>query len=582
MGRLRLLRWWRPSQEPQEPDERPLPRPFIDYETLVWVVFVSFTMLAIVDRFTADVWPRDIYSIGAGVAAIDVKDGLLPGPWTVKVYDITARVTGRYSIIALNLLLFTTMRSTASWLSESWVGKRVVDFSNVFDANLRLHKWNGITLVVMTLVHVWTILMPPVFSGWKAQVLPGTFEWILSERKPDGFKDVDAVTETVSLQVDDVFRLVEMTLLLGILLPLSIKWMSTRWHLGIHVHRFIAVIYFIDIVRRHTHPHSWILNTPFFILWLIDHAVSAYWRRNKPSVYRLCLSNNYVLLLWNQKLRSSTVGPKYFLRLCDSSLLEPAHTFTGFENRCDIDLVDGRQWSSCLLVRTYHRKRRPRLGGRDCYSHTQRVAHSVDLDVYTWGPFHGNMSENARIHLQSSRAVTLVAGGSAAAYIIDAIQQYGADRGADLTVLYTCRDGALFEWLTKVVTGLMDAGVCEDVHMLIAVTDGETEDEGLARVVQEKQRVIDERQISFTSSGGTAGGSLRVQHGRINFVKEVPEGNVVFFQGSGGLQEVVGKACKVKRSRFVAGPSFDQDQSKRKRFLQQLLSRCSRSEDLDV
>lgn len=572
------------SGSSQEPEETSAPRPFLDYETFVWVIFLTFTLLAVVDRFTANVWPREVHNIGAGVSAIDFKDGLLPGPWTVKVYDVVARVSGRYSIVALNLLLFTTMRSTAHWLSESWFGRHLFDFSNIFDANLRLHKWNGITLAVMTLVHVWSILFPPAFSGWNAQVLSGTFEYILSERKPPGFKDVNALTETVSLQVDDVFRLVEMTLLLGILLPFSIKWMSTRWHLGIHVHRTIAVIYFIDIVRRHTHPHSWILNTPFFILWLIDHAVSVFWRRNKPEIYRVTLSDNYMLLFWNQKLRSNTVGPKYYLRLCNSSVVEPAHVFTAFENRRDMQVADGRPWSTCLLVRNYHNKRKPRLTRRDKHSHTQRMAEAMwGVDIHTWGPFHGSMSENARVHLQSAGAVTLVGGGSAAGYIIDALQLYGSNRRGALTVLYTCRDAALFGWLAKVVTKLLEAGACEDSRIVLAVTNHGVDDTEVAEIVRERQAALEGRRNSFTSSGESDGGSLKVQHGRIDFVKEIGEGNSVFFQGSGGLQRTVAEVCKKKRSRFVAGPIFDQEGSTgRKRFLKEILNRCRGREELEV
>ncbi len=33
--------------------------------------------------------------------------------------------------------------------------------------------------------------------------------------------------------------------------------------------------------------------------------------------------------------------------------------------------------------------------------------------------------------------------------------------------------------------------------------------------------------------------------GRINFAKEIPEGNIVFFQGSGGLQSAVEKGARV-------------------------------------
>lgn len=566
-----------PDQSVERNDRRgepkPSRRPIISYAALVWTIFVFLTIFACVDRFTTNFWPRQTHRIGRGFAGSDKIDGLKEGPWTVKFYDIVARISGRYSILALNLLFFTMMKSTASFLSESWAARNLVDMSNIVDANLCLHKWNGITLVVMTLVHVWSILMPPIFNGWRAQVLAGSFEWILSERKPAGFKDINVAESIVSLQVDDVFRIVEMTLLLAILMPLSIKWLSTRWHLGIHAHRFIAIIYYIDIVRRHTHPHSWFLNTPFFIAWLVDNAVGVCWRRQKPEIFRLQLSDDYILVFWNQMIRSNTVGPKYYLRLVQSSILEQAHTFTGFENRRNLNLAEGRLWSVCLLIRVYNNKRHPRLGRKDKVSHTRRVAEATDLAVYTWGPFHGSMSENTKIYLEDNVPLTLVAGGSAAGYLLDALQQYDGISCTPLTVLYTCRDVGLFRWIVKVLLQLMRSNVCEFVNILIAVTDGgTTADQEIKDMVMQKQRNIDEGLETFSSSESDGGkGSLRVQYGRINFVKEIPGGNVVFFQGSGGLQGVVGKACKMNDCKLVAGPTFDQDRSKKRNTIIQAL-----------
>lgn len=259
------------SSSTENKQQVPLSRPvLIDYEFLVWSLFGALCTLWIADRFVWNFWPRQIYRIGTGTAGSDFTDGLKEGPWTVKVYDIMARVSGRYSIFSLNLLLFTMMHSMMSILSESWIARNVIDFSDYMNANRRLHKYNGIALIVMTLVHVWTIILPCIFDGWRAQVVLGSFEWPLSERGPKGFKDINVDTQTMSLQGDDVFRIIEMTILLAVLLPLTIRWFHTRWHVAIHLYNLISVLYFIDIVRRHTHPHSWILNTPFFVAWLVD------------------------------------------------------------------------------------------------------------------------------------------------------------------------------------------------------------------------------------------------------------------------------------------------------------------------
>ena len=107
------------------------------------------------------------------------------------------------------------------YLASSWIARSLVDCSNIVQANLNAHKWNGIALVALTLIHVWSILLPRVVHRWSAQVVPGIFEYPLSERTPPGFQDANNETKTMSLQVDDVFRMVEMTLLLGVLTPLT-------------------------------------------------------------------------------------------------------------------------------------------------------------------------------------------------------------------------------------------------------------------------------------------------------------------------------------------------------------------------
>lgn len=142
--------------------------PFINYENLVCLFHGTITLLAILDRFLWNVWPRETYRIGRGSAGTDFKDGLKPGPWSVKLYYILACISGRYSILALNLVLFTMMYSLHAWLSESWLSRNVIDMCNVKAANRRLHVWNGVALAVLTLVHVWSILLPCVSHGWCA------------------------------------------------------------------------------------------------------------------------------------------------------------------------------------------------------------------------------------------------------------------------------------------------------------------------------------------------------------------------------------------------------------------------------
>lgn len=554
----------------------------LNYELLVWVCFGTFTLLAVVDRFVWNVWPRQMYTIGTGSAGSDFTDGLKPGPWAVKFYDAVARISGRYSIVALNLLLFTMMKTSMNFVAESWIARHVVDFTDSVEGNRRLHKWNGIAIAVWTLLHVWSILFPCIVHGWNAEVILGSFEWILSERGPKGFKDINNETKTMGLQGDDVFRIVEMTILLAILLPLSVRWLHTRWHLGIHLHNIINVLYFIDIVRRHTHPHSWILNTPFFVAWIVDSVIGSYWRRSKPLMHRQHLSEDYMLLFSDERKTLETVGPKYYLRLVRSSLLERAHVFTAFENRQGLNLCEGKPWTTCLLIRVYHSKRTPRLGRKDKVSHTQRVAEAADLQIYQWGPFLGSMSDRVKISLDGRRAVTLIAGGSAAGYLIDAIQLHTKYQPPYLTILYTCADAGLFEWVVRVFEELLEKDSHFNLNVSIALTGQHDDDRRLSALFEDKDRFIGRKvsQDSFSSQSDEPMKPTRISlnRGRFNFYKTIPDDNIVYFQGSGGLQTAVKKACKVRKCGFVAGPAYDQNPAKKKFFLKGLVMNCLRKE----
>lgn len=556
------------ARNPQPPRGRPL----IDYETLVWVVFGVWAILTVIDRFTWNVWPRETYRVGRGTAGSDFTGDhywdLKDGPWSVQLYDAVARISGRYTIISLNLLFFTMCHTTYAWMVESWAARYVVDMRNYKEANRRIHNWNGIGIVVATLVHVWSIIFPSIFHGWKTQVVLGHFEWPLSERGPKGFKDINLATKTMSMQGDDVYRIVLMTIMLGILLPLTVKWLATKWHLGIHLHGLIAVLYFIDIVRRHTHPHSWILNTPFFVWWIMDLAVGRFWRRFNPEIHRVRLSDNYMLLFWNQeKSPSATIGAKFYVKLSEPTLLERAHVFTGFENRCGLELADGRKWTACLVVRIYNKKRSPALGRIDKFSHTIRMAEASYLNLNVWGPFLGGMSEAVRADIyHGSLPVTLVAGGSAAGYLIDAVQQHCDLRSLKpLTILYTARDGALIHWVSEVLAPLIRKVAHLNCTVVLALTDGGINDESVKQFVERKQRDVEgiigdtDEEASILSSITLEKSKIQIQHGRINFKKEIPTGNIVFYQGSGNMQKVVSSAARERGCVFVSGASYDND-----------------------
>lgn len=562
-----LLKQWhdRSSTKPR--------KAFVTYEKVVWMLIGISTLLAVLDRFTTNVWPRQSFTIGAGTAGTDRMGSLKAGPWSVQVYDILARVSGRISICSFNWLLLVRLQSLEHFIASvgsscQWV---VVDCDDIIHANLRIHRWNGIALCALTLLHVWSILLPCITHGYKAKIIPGYFEWPLSERAPMGFRDADPTTETMMLQVDDVWRLCEMTLGLGVLMPLSVRWLAKRWHIGMPLHQFIMILYFVDIVRRHSHPHSWVLNTPIFVVWIADKLM---WqtrgrRMIAPSVHRIQLDRDYMVLFWNtpQAKPIHTIGPDYSLRLRDSTCMEGRHVFTCFENRSlssspsslfSLDL----DWSAGTVIRVFRNSRRPiSWGTQDKVSHTQRIMHADSLDkaLTVWGPTYGEVSQHVLHAMQQAHhPVVLVGGGSGVGYLLDAVQQWvattaGSFMGCNhLTLLFTTRSKALHRFVH---------------HMILRVLEGDSNEEDVGTLPKKKRKSQNIRVVlAWTGSAGSANekdveepSEIMVPTsdwtyvGRIDFDAHIEQGDVVFCQGGAALTERVATVCRQRGARFFGG-----------------------------
>lgn len=120
-------------------------RPLVSYEVFMWVMSWTIIILAIVDRFHWQVWPRNAFKLG-GLGWGSDRDELKPGPWSVKLYDVIARISGRHAILCYNLMLITRLESWEWIFTNSKFIKAFIDTSNIVNANIRLHTWNGIGL----------------------------------------------------------------------------------------------------------------------------------------------------------------------------------------------------------------------------------------------------------------------------------------------------------------------------------------------------------------------------------------------------------------------------------------------------
>ena len=556
--------------------------PLIPYEWFISVIHYTLCLIVILDRFYWNVWPRQTFQIGTGSAGSDRMDGLKPGPWSVALYDVLARTSGRYSILAYNFLLLTRMESIEWFFAETFIAKYLLDCRNIVNANLRMHRWNGIALCVMTLLHVWSILFPCICHGYQPLLVPGQFEWPLSERTPrrcsededpkeDGCwpGDTDPEKKTMGLQVDDVFRMVEMTVFLAILMPISVRWLANRWHAAIHLHRFIHIVYFVDIVRRHSHPHSWILNTPVFVLFYLDKWIFSFFhkRNNKPQIKRVKISPDFMVLFWKNPFlgKTDTVGPDYALRLHGTSIFEDKHVFTCFENRAGIALNDDDDknhfdWDVGVVIRVFRNRRTPRLMGEKM-SHTSRMYEEGNdhdnndddngLKMLITGPRQGEMSESVKFALLQERVV-LIGAGSAINYLLDCLQWCCADVVGNcplfpVKIVYSTRDRALFHWCYEAIVNLLRECKCGSFDVTMALT-GEHQDTDTENRKQEQSCSIEgtTEQYKFFRT-------INVVTNRLAFDKIISSSTTVFCQGSGSLKDAVNRVCRNKKAVYYGG-----------------------------
>jgi hypothetical protein len=547
------------------------------------------TALWVLDRLTTNAWPRQSFGAipgehGGGTGS-DKLVGWKAGPWTAQLYDGTARVSGRFLTASLNTLMWTMMHTTHFALAESGLAaRRWVDFADAPVWTLWLHRVNGHLTGALLIFHIYVILLPAVLNGFSVYITGGRFAWPLSERRTEG-TSIDAVQRLIGLQADDVWRLVQMSLIFFVLLPWSLRLLRTNYRRGIEVHKWLFVAYWVDIVRRHTHPHNWVLNIPPFAAWLVDRAALARWRHcPRAAAERLILSPDYMVLTWDQPqapLRTS--GPEFLLKLADCPA-ERRHPLTGFQRHAELGLLvlppaaiaepawtghvfhvshgtlypnaarrahsataakcAAADWRCGVVVRIYH-------GAR---SHTRKAAEVPRPALSVCGPFEGSMSADIHRRLAETEQLVVVAGGSGAGYLLDCMQNHAAYGACPALFLFTTADVGLFQWFTWMAQTLQERAAAGGGDVAARAARGFV----VAALTAKGVAMID------TGEGEGAASSLlhgEVALGRLQFAELLrpfaPVPCHVYIQGSAALQRALRSACLVNGCRLTCGASYD-------------------------
>ena len=356
------------------------------YFIISWTIFVLISLLAVLDRFLWNVSPRQEFALklhwsmcqkqkaiqlnttnetsfkiasGCGndyfcgnkaqQELLNAKDGplgcLKEGPWTVPLFDVLSRISGRLIITATSLEFLTVCRCSWNFLASSSIPWLRRYLNNWQQDNITLHKLGGWIIGVCTVIHVWSFFLPSIFNGFTNRlIMQEPFSWPF--QITTGMSSVMIAEKYVNWSFDDVWRLFWMTVMLCALIPLTraAKALAFNYSAMMWLHVFVAVIYFIDSFRRRSHPHVWLYNTPFFIWYILDRIVGLtcyhFSRDTKVRVFRL--DDDYQVLMWQHKsidrVTQTSSGDIYWMK----SSKPTKHQTASF---CDKNCRRAFEWS---------------------------------------------------------------------------------------------------------------------------------------------------------------------------------------------------------------------------------------------
>lgn len=306
----------------------------VHYALLFWIIFGFITLFAILDRYILFLW----LCVGTpgGTYEACVNQAPFVGGFAVQLFGNIARISGRLSIVTTNALFITMCRTTWELITTR---VKFVEMGDIRAVNTQIHYFLGVVfMAIPMMLHVWSIFFPAM-AGTPLNVFPnrppGTPFYIppIVGGDPGG----------VNLASNDLYRLVLMTVIFGVIFPwtMSNKGRKSKFSLTIWAHLICGFLFTIDLLRQPSHPHAEIFNTPVVIYWMVDRLVGMYWFRTQDAVivHKEILDGQYVVVLLNvmgQK-RNPSIGSAYWFNF-PNAVIESSHPFTVFQNRTQLKL----------------------------------------------------------------------------------------------------------------------------------------------------------------------------------------------------------------------------------------------------
>eukprot|EP01064_Diplonema_japonicum_P032857 TRINITY_DN629_c2_g1_i1.p1 TRINITY_DN629_c2_g1~~TRINITY_DN629_c2_g1_i1.p1 ORF type:complete len:616 (+),score=179.31 TRINITY_DN629_c2_g1_i1:70-1848(+) len=542
--------------------------PWVRYETLFWVVWIVFTLIAVCDRLWINSWPRE--SFGKDGYGTD-KRNVIDGPWTVQLYDVTARISGRLCITALMGICVTILNVVFNFLSESKTLQKYVFLWDWREANLRIHKALGITLALSTVPHVWSVLFPVFFSSYSLQfetVHETELRFPISEAK--SCIEMNTANNTVCIDSDDLGRLIGMTIMFCIMIPITVSkvFLRFRYSLAWKLHVLMGFLYTVDITRRRTHPHTWVLNMPLFVVVGVNAILSRYLYRvaELDVVKTVVLDGKYTLVFLKRNPKytyaESLVGDVWWFN---------GHPFTVLSNKGQkwegvgeeqqeepsweghkFQIQEGGQVVRQDTMPSMHRISLHQQGGEDSEdiewdytvimqvfegtpskpSGTEKIISATS--VKSQGPYratHGLLA-----HTGVNPPLVLIASGSGGTYLVEFLmhlREHNITPVHPVKIYYTARSIPLFQLITDQLC--RNPAHNTTVHAALTVA---------------------EPTLDYTPSHP----KRDMQLGRLSIgevLQAAPKGAEVHYCGSGGLLEEIKQRCKGLDLKLHEGDTFD-------------------------
>eukprot|EP01084_Bolivina_argentea_P268747 456569_1 len=298
----------------------------IDYTILQWIFVLFFTLVAVIDRFTINLWPLWVDSPGPTI----------PNNFTVSLFALISWISGRMMLVSSSYLFLFQNHVFWNWIVEQkWINK-FIRIGDIHNENTALHYHIGWLLCgIPVLLHVWSI----VFAGLSSQ---NSMKLYHSWMRPNDILTGKSIpfydNNLLSLAINDIYRLVSTSVAFFILIPYSVisccrnrNWSFAQW-----IHLFGASLYTIDLIRMYSHPHCWVFNCPFILWWILDRLYGIfYYRRCVANVVKkTVLDEQYIILYLRipEKFHlKHTIGDIFYFNTLSCGW-DRAHPFTVFQN----------------------------------------------------------------------------------------------------------------------------------------------------------------------------------------------------------------------------------------------------------